>query len=175
MVVLDLNPLIREVATTLGNGSASGADSLIGSAAQQLDAVPAGSGRLVIMRASQLRTAQSVVRAIRDLWLALPIAALVCLALAVALTRGWRSIALRWIGLCLLVVGIADLLARRILESRVVNALVTSHSVRPAGDAAWSIATSLLRDIAFGLIVLGVVVAAASLVVGRLGTFRGSE
>jgi FHA domain len=182
-VVLDLHPLVGDLAKQLGSDSASGTgpgelDSLLGSGAQAFGeqllnvAIPADRGRLVILRSSQLQTAQDVVKAIRGLAIVLPIAVLVSLVIAMLLSRGWRWIALRRVGLCLLAAGIAVVVARRILESRVVDTLVSSSSSRAAGDAAWAIGTSLLLDIAVGLIVLGAVSTAASVVGPRLARRR---
>jgi hypothetical protein len=180
-VVLDLHPLVDDLAKQLGSQSASatGVDelnSVLGSGAQALGqqllnvAIPANRGRLVIMRASQLQTAQAVVKAIRSLSIVLPIAALVCLVMATVLARGWRWIALRRVAWCLLAVGVAIEVARLILQSRVVDTLVSSPSARAAGDAAWAVATSLLFDIALGLFGLGVVVAVASVAGVRAGS-----
>jgi len=162
-IVLNLHPLVGDLEKQLGSESA-GVQQLLNAA------IPADQGRLVILRSSQLHTAQNVVKGIRGFSIVLPIAALVCLALAMALARGWRWIALRRVGWCLLATGVAVVGARRILEWRVVDALVRSPSSRAAGDAAWAIGSRLLLDVAFGLIVLGAVTAAASLVGARLGT-----
>lgn len=161
-IVLDLHPLVGDLAQQVGSGSA-GVQQLLNSA------IPADQGRLVILRSSQLQTAQNVVRGIRGLSIVLPIATILCLALAIALARGWRWIALRRVGWCALATGVAVVVARRILEWRVVDALVTSPSSRAAGDAAWAIGSRLLLDVALGLIVLGAVTAAASVVGARLG------
>jgi len=164
-VVLDLHPLVHDLAKQLGTGS--------GSVAQLLDtAIPADRGRLVILRSSQLQTAQTVVKATPGLSIALPLAAVACLALAMVLARGWRWVALRGVGWCALTVGIAVVIARRILEWRIVDGLVTSPSSRDAGDAAWAIASKLLLDIALGLIVTGAVIAAASIAGARLDARR---
>ncbi len=179
-VVLDLQPLVGDLAKQLGSESASGTgqgelDSLLGSGAQAFGqqllgvAIPADRGRLVILRSSRLQTAQDVVKAIRGLAIALLIAGLVCLVLATLLARGWRWTAVRRVGWCLLAAGIAVVVARRILESRVVDALVSSSSSRAAGDAAWAIASSLLLDIGLGLIALGVVIVVGSVVGVRFG------
>ena len=47
------------------------------------------------------------------------------------------------------------LIARRLLEPRIVDALVPSASIRPAADAAWMIGTRLLRDVARRMVAYG--------------------
>ncbi len=173
-VTLNLHPLVAELATALSKQSLpnllpSEVRDLLGSdlnavAQRLLDiVVPAQSGQLVVLRSSQLRTAQHSVEAIRVLAIVLPSVALIMFALALALAGGWRRAVLRRIGLGLLVAGIAVLVARRLLEPAVVGALVPD-AYRAAGDIAWTIGTSVLRNIAIALIGAGAVVAIAGII-----------
>ncbi len=178
VVTLNLHPLVAELARAIGTQSLiaalpSGLQDLFGTerraAAQRRLGViaPAPSGRLVIMRSSQLETAQNVVEGIRGLATVLPLAALAMFGLAVLVARGWRRIVLRRIGWCFIGIGVGVLVARRVLEPRLVDALVSSPSARPAADVAWTIGTSLLRDIAIVLIAYGAVIVAAAWLAGR--------
>ena len=83
-------------------------------------------------------------------------------ALAVFLAAGWRRIVVRRVGLCCAGLGIAVLIARRVIGHWVIDALVSDPSVRGAGTAAWLIGTSMLRTIAIILAVCGVVIVLAT-------------
>lgn len=177
-VTLNLHPVVTELAVALakqlGDIVPSELRPLLGdnvdAAARRLvDAVVgADNGQVVILRSSQVSTAQTVASAVRMLAIALPIVALLSLILALLLADGWRLAALRNIGLCLLAVGIALLVARSVLEPRVIDALVSSPSDRPAADVAWTIGTRMLRDIAIWLLAGGAAVGVAALVSGRV-------
>ena len=87
-------------------------------------------------------------------------------ALAVWLARGWRRLALRRVGWCFIAAGAGVLIARRLLEPRIVGALVSAESIRPAADAAWMIGTRLLRDVARAMVAYGVVIVLAAWLAG---------
>ena len=112
-VTLDLNALVTQLAAYLGVSSqvAAAQDKLQGTAGAQAQAqaqlqqrlnitVPATSGRLVIMRSNQLKTAQDVAGAVKSLALVLPALAILLFALAIWLARGRRRQALRTAGWC---------------------------------------------------------------------------
>ena len=117
--------------------------------------VPATSGRLVIMRSNQLKTAQDVAGAIKSLALVLPTLAILLFALAIWLAHGRRRQALRTAGWCFVVVGLLLLLVRRVGGNEIVDSLVKVPANKPAVHQAWMIATSLLFAIAVALIVYG--------------------
>ena len=130
---------------------------------QRLDlTVPATSGRLVIMRSNQLKTAQDVAGAVNSLAIVLPALAILLFALAIWLARGRRRQALRTAGWCFVVVGVLLLLVRRIGGNEIVDSLVKVPSNEAAVHQAWMIATSLLFAIAVALIIYGVVFALAA-------------
>src|SRR5436190_5266372 len=142
-VTLDLHALVTQLAANLGlqNQVATARSKLQGSAGQQARGVaqqklgvtlPPSSGKLVIMRSNQLKTAQDVSDAIRHLALVLPIVALALFALAVWLARGWRRRAVRTSGWCFVAVGVLLLLIRRIAGDQIVNSLVKVESNKPA-------------------------------------------
>jgi hypothetical protein len=164
VVTLNLAPLVDDLAKALVGGSAVAA--LPEGSKTIFDREPPQTGQLVIMRSNQLLTAQNIVKGIRGLAIVLPVAAVVLFALAVALARGWRRVVLRRIGWCLIGLGIAVLVARRLLEPRVAQALVTDSSVRPAANAAWLIATSQLRTTAETIIAYGAVIVASAWLAG---------
>src|SRR5205823_428703 len=138
-----------------------------GAAQQKLGiTLPPASGKLVIMRSNQLKTAQDIADAVRSLALVLPILALVLYALAVWLARGWRRVALRSTGWSFVGVGLLLLLIRRIAGNEVVNGLVKVPQNKPAVHEVWNIATSLLFAIAVALIVYGVLAVIAAWLAG---------
>jgi hypothetical protein len=183
-VTLDLHPLVTQLAANLGLASEVAAvrSKLKGSAGQQARgvaqqklglALPSSSGKLVIMRSNQLKTAQDVSDAIRHLALVLPIVGVALFALAVWLARGWRRRVVRTTGWCFVAVGVLLLLIRRIAGNQIVNSLVNVDSNKPAVHEAWSIATSLLYSIAVALIVYGLLIAFSAWLAGptRSATF----
>ena len=172
-VTLDLNALVTQLAAYLGVSSQVAAvqDKLQGTGGAQAKAqlqqrlditVPATSGRLVIMRSNELKTAQDVAGAVKGLAIVLPALAILLFALAIWLARGRRRQALRTAGWCFVAVGLLLLLVRRIGGNEIVDSLVKVPSNEAAVHQVWTIATSLLFAIAVALIIYGVVFALAA-------------
>jgi hypothetical protein len=129
--------------------------------------LPPSSGGIVLLRSSQLKTAQDIVKAIKGLAIVLPLIALLLFLLAVWLADGWRRVALRTTGWCLVAIGLLAVLARRVLSNYVVNSLVKDPSNKPAVQHAFAIGTSLLYDIAIAMITYGLVVVLAAWLAGH--------
>jgi hypothetical protein len=129
--------------------------------------LPPTSGGIVLLRSSQLKTAQDIVKAIKGLAIVLPAIALLLFLLAVYLAEGWRRVAIRTSGWCLVAIGLLAVLARRVLSSYVVNSLVKVPSDKPAVQHAFSIGTSLLYDAAIALITYGLLIVIAAWIAGR--------
>jgi hypothetical protein len=70
------------------------------------------------------------------------------------------------IGLCFIAAGLAVLIVRGLMGDYVVSALTNTGTDRPAANAAWSIGTSVLVDVAQSAIVVGIPFVAASWVAG---------
>jgi hypothetical protein len=177
VVTLQLHPLLMQLAAQLGlqEQLASAQSKLEGAPTevakktvqQRLGVtLPPLSGSIVILRSSQLKTAQNVVETIRGFALLLPLLALALFALAVWMAQGWRRVALRTSGWCLVSIGVIVVLARRIIGDAVVDALVKSPSNRPAAHQAYTIGTSLLYDSAIALITYGAAIVIAAWVAG---------
>jgi cytochrome b561 len=176
-VTLNLHTLVSQLAGTLGLQSqvsavqsklqgATGAK-VRGAAQQKLGiTLPPSSGRLVIMRSDQLKTAQDVASAVKSLAIVLPLLAVALFALAVWLARGRRRRALRTTGWCFIGIGVLLLLIRRVGGNEVVDALVKVPSNKPAVHEVWNIATSLLYAIAVAMIAYGIVVVLAAWLAG---------
>jgi len=153
-VVLDLHPLVIQ----LGDRVA-----VVGNLAQRL---PADTGRVEIMKADQLKTAQDLTQLLKQVAMFLWLVPFVLFAIALWLARGRRRSILRMIALGLVAAGLLVLLVRRLAGDYVVDNVVKSDAVRPAARDAWSILTALLADGGWTLVGLGVVSLVAVWLVG---------
>ena len=76
--------------------------------------------------------------------------------LAMYLARGYRRRTLLWVGGSLVFAGLIVLLGRKIGQGQLVSAITTDASIEPAANDAYSVATSLLVQVAGASIVIGV-------------------
>ncbi len=139
-VVLDLTPLIMRLEDQLGVQTNLSPDA----------------GKITIMTSKQLGAAQDAVKTIKVLSPFLAILVLALLVIAVYLAQGFRREAVRAAAVGILVVGLVLLLVRRLAGNAVVDAL-TSPSTKSAGTQVWLISTSLLGDLALGLVAIAIV------------------
>jgi hypothetical protein len=153
-VVLDLHALLTQLAATVGLGD------------RAAGALPADAGRLVIMRADQLKTAQNVAKGVRHLSIVSTIVSFLLFAAAIFLARGRRRVTLRTTGWCFFGVGVFCLVVRRIAGDWIVDSLVRADSVKPAVHDTWDIGTGLLRAIALAFVIYGLVLVAAAWLAG---------
>jgi hypothetical protein len=128
--------------------------------------IPPKAGRIVLIHSDQLSFAQTLVKVLKALAILLPLLTLALFALAVYLARGWRRVAVRACGFSLLVVGVLLLVARSLAGSAVVDSLASTEAVKPAVQAVWSIATSLLRDEGVALVWYGAVIVVGAWLAG---------
>jgi len=149
-VVLDLQPLVRNVAARVGVSNR----------------LPPDAGRLVLLESDQLDAAQDGLNALRVLTVFLAIVVLALYVAAVVLARGARRRVLLGVGLCLVAAGIVLLAARRVAGNGLVDALSDDILNRPAALRAWDIGTELLRDLAIAGIVYGLLLVLAALLSG---------
>ncbi len=154
-VVLDLRPIVANVADRFGTP------------ASVVEKLRSSVGEVTILRAKRLETLQGAARGLHDLAIVLPALVLALLALAIGLSPGRRSRALVAGGLVGIVSGVAALILRSIAGNEVVGEVIASESVRPAAEAAWSIVTSVLVEIAVGTIFIGALASTAGLIAGR--------
>jgi hypothetical protein len=150
-VVLDLHPIVQQLADRLGLGAQVSPDT----------------GRLVVFTSSQLKTVQDAVKAIKVLNVFLIVLVLILYALAVWLAGGWRREALRASGWSLVIVGIILLIVRRIVGNEVVGSLVKTESDKTAVRHAWLIGSQLLADVAWAVVFYGVAIVIAAWISGR--------
>lgn len=138
-VVLDLGPLVQRLSSRLG-----------------VQASP-DAGKITILKSGQLKTAQRSLKVIKVLSVFLLLLVLFLYGLAIYLARGHRRRILRATAVSFLLVGVLILVIQRVAGDAVVNSLVKTDAVRPAGNAAWGIGTELLVSLAVALIAYGVV------------------
>jgi hypothetical protein len=153
-VVLDLRPMIKQIAERLGVGD------------RLKQRAPPDAGQIVLMKSNQLDAAQKGVRLLHALssWLWLAVVAL--LALAVYLAHGRRRETLERVGMALLIVGILVLVARRFVGNAIVESVVKTEASKPAVHAIWAIETDLLRDLGFALVFYGLFALLAGILAG---------
>ena len=163
VVTLDLRTIIQEAADRIGIGE------------QVADKIPADAGRIVILRADELDTAQNAAELLKTLAWLLPILTLAAFALAVWLARDRRR-AVRGVGVTLAVVGLVGLVAAKLTGNYVVNSLVAQRDDRQAANNAWNILTDLMRGSFRLMIVVGILFLVAAWLAGpgrRALTTRG--
>jgi hypothetical protein len=157
-VSLNLGSLLTNLAGQVGIGQ------------QLAEKLPPDAGQIKILHSDQLKTAQNIAIAIKGLALVLSLLTFAAFAGAIYLSRGNRWVTVLFSGIGLIAAGFAVIVARHIASGIVVDQLVKTESVKPAGEAAWSIATSLMTSIATTVIVVGVLFSVA----GWLGSPTGS-
>lgn len=153
-VYLDLRALLLDLVQRLGLSGR-----LVGR-------IPPGAGRIAIVTSRQASAVQDGAAALRGLAVVLPLAAFLLLAGAIAAARGRRRETLRAVGWCLVIAGVVVLVARTIAGNRVVDSLARTDAVVPAAQATWSIGTSMLKDVAWAMILGAIPVIAAAWLAG---------
>jgi len=159
-VSLNLGSLLTNLAGQVGIGQ---------SLAEKL---PPDAGQIEILHSDELKTAQNIAIAVKGLALLLSILTFAAFAGAIYLSRDGRWVTVLFSGIGLIAAGFAVIVARHIAGGIVIDQLVTVESAKPAGEAAWSIATSLMTSIATTVIVVGVLFAAAGWLASPTGAAR---
>jgi hypothetical protein len=145
VVVLNLQPLIIQVGERVA---------VFGAVSQRLGP---DAGRIEIMEADQLETAQDLTQLFNKIATFIWIVPFLLWAVALWLARGRRRPILRTISLGLVAAGLLVLVARKLAGNYVVDGLVESDAVRPAAQNTWDIVTALLSDGGWTMIGIGVV------------------
>ncbi len=143
-VSLNLREIVAKLATRLG---------LPAGIAEKL---PASVANLKIVTSNQLGLARSGAKALHTLALVLTILTFALYILAMYLARGYRRRTLLWVGGSLVFAGLIVLLGRKIGQGQLVSAITSDASIEPAANDAYSVATSLLVQVAGAAIVIGV-------------------
>ena len=162
-VKLNLGSLLTNLAGQVGLGQ---------SLAEQL---PPDAGQITILKSEQLKTAQDIVVAIKGLALLLSILTFLVFGLAIYLTQGGRWVTVLFSGVGLIIAALLVLVLRHVAGGIVVDQLVKQQNIKPAAEAAWGIATSLMVSIAVTVIVVGALFAAAGWLSSPTGSARGTR
>jgi hypothetical protein len=143
-VSLNLHQIVADLAQRLGL-PASVADKL-----------PPSVANLKVVTSSQLGLVRNLAKTLHALALWLTIVTFALYALAVFLARGYRRSTLIWVGSSLVLAGLFVLMGRKIGQGQLVSAITSNASVEPAANDAYSVATSLLVQVASASIVIGI-------------------
>jgi NADH:ubiquinone oxidoreductase subunit 6 (subunit J) len=153
VVTLDLRTLLVRIGEELGFG-------------EQLDSrLPEGAGQITILQSDQLEAAQTGVKVLKVLSWLIVFIAIAFFAGAVWLARRRRE-TLRNVGAAIVLVGIVLLVVRRVVGNYIVDALASGESVRDAVGQTWVIGTDLLAEVAWALIIYGLVILVGTLLAG---------
>jgi hypothetical protein len=162
-VSLNLGSLLTNLADQVGIGQGLA------------DKLPPDAGQIEILRSDELKTAQNIAIAIKGLAIVLSLLTFIAFAAAIYLTREGRWVTVLYSGIGLVAAGFAVIVFREIAGGIVVDQLVVTESAKPAGEAAWSIATSLMTSIATTVIVVGILFAIAGWLASPTGSARASR
>jgi hypothetical protein len=143
-VRLNLGSLLTNLAEQVGIGE------------DLAEKLPPDAAQIEILKSDELKTAQDIAVAIKGLALLLSLLTFVVFGAAIYLARSERWVTVLLSGIGLIAAGFAVIVVRHIAGGIVVDELVVDESVKPAGEAAWSIGTSLMTSIATTVIVVGV-------------------
>ena len=152
-LVVDLRELLIQVADVLGLPGAI------------VERIPEDAGRLVVFESDELDAVQQAVRVINVLSLYLFVLVVVLYAAAVVLASD-RRVALRNVGVAIVVGSVLLLIVQRITIDVSVDQLARAERGRDAVDAIVSIATGLLNELAWAWLAIGVVIAAYAVLIG---------
>jgi len=164
-VFLDLRPLIIQLGERVP---------LVARIAQQL---PNDSGRIKIIDADQLETAQDLTQLMKVLGAWLWVVPVLLWALALWLARGRRRAILRAIAWTSMLAGLLVLVVRHVAGGYVIDSLAKTEAVKPAAQDAWNILTHPLSDGGWTLLGLGAIVLFAGWLAGdgRIATSTRTE
>jgi hypothetical protein len=164
-VFLDLRPLIIQLGERVP---------LVARIAQQL---PNDSGRIKIIEADQLETAQDLTQLMKVLGAWLWVVPVLLWALALWLARGRRRTILRAIAWTSMLAGLLVLVVRHVAGGYVVDSVARTEAVKPAAQDAWNILTHPLADGGWTLLGLGAIVLFAGWLAGegRIATSTRTE
>ena len=153
-VSLNLHQIVADLAARLG---------LPTSVAEKL---PPSVANLKIVTSSQLGLVRTLAKALHALALLLTIVTFALYALAMFLSRGYRRRTLILVGSSLVFAGLIVILGRKIGQGQLVSALTHDASIEPAANDAYSVATSLLVQVASASIIIGIPVIASGWLAG---------
>jgi hypothetical protein len=143
-VTLNLREVVADLAQRLG---------LPAGVAEKL---PASVANLKVITSDQLGLVRNLAKALHALSVLLVILALALYALAMFLARGYRRSVLIWVGSSFVFAGLIVLVGRKIGQGQLVSAITSDASIEPAVNDTYSVATSLLVQVASASIIIGI-------------------
>ena len=143
-------------------------DSGIGSGEAAQAAVEAGDAQagIEVLAPDEVSTVRDIANLIQKGSVVLLLLTFLLYVIAIAITGGTRLRTVTQVGLSLIIIGFATLMARKLLGTYLVDELAASDSAKPAADAVWEIVTDLLRSMAVATIAYGVVILLGALLAG---------
>lgn len=169
----------KEAVSTAGGNVTLNLGSLLTNLAQQVgigeslaEKLPPDAGQVRILKSDQLKTAQNIAVAVKGLALLLSILTFAAFAAAIYLSRDGRWVTVLYSGIGLVAAGFAAIVFRHVAGGIVIGQLVQNESIKPAGEEAWAIATSLMVSIATTVIVVGVLFGIAGWLASPTGAAR---
>jgi uncharacterized membrane protein len=153
-VTIDLRALLTQVAQQVGLSG------------KRIQSIPPDSGQLVVMSSDELSAVQTGADLLDKGAIAITILAVLLFALAVFLARDRRRETLRSVSVGFIVAGLLALVVRAIAGDAVVNELAKTAAIEPAARDIWDIATELLGETAWALIINGLLIGIAVLLAG---------
>ena len=148
----------------------SGASGLGGRIRERL---PDSAAQITILRSDQLGAAQDAIRILRPLPIVLVSLSLLLFAIALIISPGWRRKAVRAYGIGFIAAGGLALAAIAILGDTVVGSLARTEAAEPAIEETWTVATTLLHEIAVSTIGYGVLMFVGALLAGPTARRHG--
>jgi hypothetical protein len=153
-VVLDLRPIVLEFAAERGIEDTVAAR------------LPEDAGQITIMESDKLEVAQDVVALLQKASVLIILIAIGLYALAIWLAKGHRREAVRAIAVSWLVIAVIILIMRRLAGDALVEAIAEGDSAESVGDQTWAIATNLMADLAYAILVAGAVMLVCTWLLG---------
>lgn len=144
-VVLDLAPLVTEIANRAGIGGDVGAK------------LPSRIAQVKIVQADQISAAQDAVKLLNSLVIVLSLLVPILFVAAIVLVPGRRRRALLGVALGIAAAGLLVMVVRSIAGDQLVSSLSSTAAVEPTVQATWSIATKLLGQMALNTFLFGLV------------------
>ncbi|MEO1058789.1 MAG: hypothetical protein AAFY28_17930 [Actinomycetota bacterium] len=153
-VVLDLGEFVRLLGIDLGLEERLG------------DRLPDDAGQLVLFETDVIDQVQSAVRVIELTSVILFVVVVGLYVAAVWLARDWRRQALRGVGIAITIAGVLVVLLRSFAVNYAVDQVSSEPTVSNAVRAVGLIATDLLDEIAWTIVVVGLLILGYALLIG---------
>jgi Short C-terminal domain/Protein of unknown function (DUF2975) len=149
-VTLDLGSILNNIASRLGLPS------------DLASKLPPNIATLTVFKAKELKYVQNGGKAIKGLALWLTILVPLLYILALFLAKGHRRRTLMTIGFAGIIAGVVVVLLRSVLQGAVTSSLTHDAALQATIHDVYGIATSILSDVAGGVVFIGILLVAAA-------------